>query len=162
MEKKYRKIGLFLLSGLFSAIVALPLHAQTADKLEALLGKQALSWQEAAAFILEASDLGVFNESGAAFKYASEQNWLPKNAASADTASLNGIALLLMRSFNLKGGIFYSIAKSPHHAYRELCYKGIIRGDTDPDMPVSGRELLLISGRILSIKENEAGQGVKK
>ncbi len=58
-----------------------------------------------------------------------------------------------MRSFDLKGGIFFSLTKSPHHAYRELVYRGIIRGKADPDMPVSGRDLLLMINRILAVKE---------
>ena len=139
----------------------LPLFAQTAAKLEALLNEPALTWSAAAAFVLEAAgsenppgSLGQ-EESFSAYRFAVERKWLPKDAAPEDTARLNGIALLLMRSFNLKGGIFYSLSKSPHYAYRELVYSGMIRGDTDPGMPVSGRELLLIISRILSVKEKE-------
>jgi hypothetical protein len=147
----YRKTVLFLILGLFSA----PLFAQTAAKLEALLNEPALTWSAAAAFVLEASEAAGSLGQQEAFSFAVERKWLPKNAAPADTARLNGVALLLLRSFNLKGGIFYSISKSPHHAYRELVYKGLIRGDTDPDMPVSGRDLLLMVSRLLSVKEKE-------
>jgi len=60
---------------------------------------------------------------------------------------------LLMQSFDLKGGIFYRIAKGPHHAYRELVYKNVIRGYTDPKMPVSGQQLLSLISRILAMEE---------
>jgi hypothetical protein len=134
--------------------------AQTAVRLEALLNTPALTWSAAAAFVLEAAgslDTAGSMSGGDAFQFASERKWLPKNAAPEDTARLNGIALLLMRSFELKGGIFYSLTKSPRHAYRELAYKGFIRGDTDPGMTVSGRQLLLIISRILSVKEKNEG-----
>ena len=123
------------------------LFGQTADMLELLLEKPELSWSEAGAFIQDAAETELL-----------EKDLLPKNAAPGDTARLNGVALLLMKSFDIKGGIFYRIAKSPHHAYRELVYRGIIRGDTDPNMAVSGRQLLLMVSRLLSIREDETGE----
>jgi len=139
-------------------ILSTRLFAQTAARLEALLNEPALTWSAVAAFVLEASDsmdAATVLEPADAFRFAVEREWLPKKIAPTDAARLNGTALLLMRSFNLKGGIFYSLTKSPHHAYRELVYKGLIRGDADPDMPVSGRDLLLIVSKLLSIKEKE-------
>ena len=124
--------------------ISAPLFSQTAARLEALLETPALTWEQAAAFIRDAAN----SESP-----DSEQKWLPKNASMGDIARLKGVALLLMRSFEIKGGIFYRIAKSPHHAYRELVYRSVIRGDTDPDMPVSGRNLLLMINRILAMRE---------
>jgi len=143
-----RKTALFFL-GLF---LSAPLFAQTAEKLEALMNEKALNWSQAAAFVLEASMEPASNP-GDAFSFAAGQKWLPKNAAPEDPARLNGVALLLMQSFDLKGGIFYGAFKGPHHAYRELVYKKVIRGNTDPDMPVSGQQLLLMLGRILSLQE---------
>ena len=131
------KIKVLLIAGFFLAFPVF-ISGQTAAKLEVLLETPALSWGEAAAFILEASE--------------TELDWLPNNASLADTARLNGIALLLMQSFDIKGGIFYSLAKSPHHAYRELVYKNVIRGNTDPRMAVSGPELLLMVNRILAMR----------
>ena len=140
-------------------VLSVPLSGQTAAKLEILFETPALNWDKAAAFVLEASDYEIpgmdYIPDDVAFQFVSEQKWLPKNIGPGDTARLNGIALLLMRSFDLKGGIFYSIAKSPHHAYRELVYKNVIRGNTDPDMLVSGPQLLLMVNRILSVTEED-------
>jgi hypothetical protein len=147
--KKY--FCLFALCIFFSPRI----FAQTAAKLEALLNEPALTWSAAAAFVLEASGAAESLDPAEAFRFAVEKDWLPKNAAQADVARLNGVALLLMRSFELKGGLFYNLTKSPHHAYRELVYKGLIRGDTDPEMSVSGQDLLLIVSRLLSMKEKE-------
>jgi len=132
-----------------------PLYSQTAARLETLLEKPAITWSDAAAFVLEASDTAVSNPADA-FRYAMEHQWLPKNAAIDDTVRLNGISLLLMRSFNMKGGIFFNLFKSPHHAYRELVYRGVIRSETDPDMAVSGQQMLLMVSRLLAIKERTA------
>jgi len=148
MTRFQKRVVVLLFVLLFSA----PLFGQTAEKLEVLLNEPELSWSQAAAFIIEAADLNTADPESA-FRFAVEEKWLSKKLAPDGAARLNGIALLLMRSFDLKGGIFYSISKSPHHAYRELVYKNVIRGNTDPDMPVSGRELLMIVSRILTLKE---------
>ena len=158
MTKKIVIMGLF--SGFFM-VLPFRLSAQTAVKLETLLNETALSWSTAAVFVLEASDTGAYSDPSEAFSFAQEHKWLPKNVSPEDSARLNGIALLLMRSFDQKGGLFYSIAKSPHHAYRELAYKGVIRGKADPDMSVSGQELLLMIGRLLDQKEQTELQAVQ-
>jgi hypothetical protein len=138
------------LGGLLHAPTALT--AQTAAEIEALLLAGALSYGDAASFVLQAADVPV---SGTAFSYALEQKWLPANAALADTAALDGVSLLLMRAFGIKGGIMYSAVKSPHYAYRELVHQGIIQGRSDPDMAVSGGLLLFMTGKVLDRIEGE-------
>lgn len=141
--------------GLMLGILSTSLFAQTAARLEALLNEPALNWSAAAAFVLEAADVSGAAGAADAFGVAAERKWLPKKAVPDGAARLDGIALLLMGSFDLKGGMFYRLAKSPHHAYRELVYRGFIRGEADPAMPVSGQQLLLIVSRILSEKEGQ-------
>ncbi|MCL1927745.1 MAG: hypothetical protein FWG07_02990 [Treponema sp.] len=150
---KIRKLPIFLF---LIFILSAPLFGQTAAKVEALLNKTELTWLEVTAFVLEASEAGIFRNEQEAFNLAAGNKWLPKKAESIGTAQLQGVALLLMRSFNLQGGIFYSMTKSPHHAYRELVFKKVIRGTTDPLMSVSGRDLLLMTGRLLAMRENAA------
>ena len=151
--KSYRKAGLILAPILFLCVFLTPLSAQTALRVEAMLEEKTLSWSEAAVFALEAADLEAFVDPVDAFQYALDRKWLPKKALPGDPARLNGISLLLMRAFELKGGFFYTIAKNPHYAYRELVYKEVIQGRTDPGMTVSGPDFLFIIGRILSIVE---------
>jgi outer membrane protein OmpA-like peptidoglycan-associated protein len=62
-----------------------------------------------------------------------------------------------MRSFSLKGGIFYSIFKNPHYSYRELVYQKMIPGKSDPEQMVSGEQLLQIVNRVLYLSEHEDG-----
>jgi hypothetical protein len=125
----------------------------TANKIETLLSTDAVTYAAAAQFLLEASETMKTSKPDEAFKYAVDQKWLPKTAAAGDPARLDAISLLLMRSFNIKGGLFYSFAKNPHYAYRELVHKKIIQGRMDPAMKLSGERLLLITGRILAMQE---------
>ena len=134
-------------------LLSAPLFAQTAGRLEEMLEKPALNWEDAALFALEASEQAVLSNPQDAFDYAYSRKWLPAKAKMGDPARLDGLALLLMRAFDLKGGIFYSIAKNPHYAYRELVYQEFIQGRTDPAMSVSGEDYLFILSRILSAEE---------
>jgi hypothetical protein len=129
-------------------VFAVPIFAQTAVEIEQLLGSDAVSYDQAAQFVLRAADIQV--NPAEAFLYAAERSWLPKNAGSDDKASLEGVSLLVMRGFDLKGGLFYTASKSPHYAYRELVYKNVIQGRADPDMDVSGEFLLVMIGEVLS------------
>jgi len=122
----------------------------TAAEIETLLNTSAVTYAQASRFLLEASNTTKTSNPEEAFSYASQQGWLPKNVAANDRARLDGISLLLMSSFNLKGGALYSLTKSPHYAYRELAYMEVIQGRADPGMNVSGEQLLFITGRILS------------
>ena len=149
MRKKL--IGLlFLLTGGF-------LHAQTtAVEIETLLATNAVSYAQAARFVLEAADVAATDNPEAAFLFAVQQDWLPKNAESGGIARLDEISLLIMGAFEIKGGLMYSIFKNPHYAYRELTHKNIVYGRIDPAMQVTGERLLAYIARILGIREAQA------
>jgi len=137
-------------------LLAAPAFAQTAAEIEKLLETEAVSYAQATWLVLEAAGMSPsFEGSGAdaAFNFAAQQQWLPKKAAAQDKASLEGISLLIMRSFGIKGGLFYSLTKNPHYAYREMVYKDIIQGSSDPQMHVSGNLLLFLVNRVLSRAE---------
>ena len=134
------------------------LYAQVAAEIEKLLETEAVSYEQAAWLVLEAADLSGSFEGSApdgAFNYAAGQGWLPQKAAPGDKASLEGVSLLVMRSFGIKGGLFYSLIKNPHYAYREMVYQDLIQGRSDPQMPVSGDLLLFLVNRVLSRAEEQ-------
>jgi len=127
------------------------LSAQSmAEEIETLLNTGALTYAQTIRFALEASGTLTTSDHEEAFRYVMERKWLPKNISVNNEARLDVISLLLMRSFNIKGGIFYFLFKSPHHAYRELVYKDVIRGRADPAMKVSGELFILMIERIMA------------
>jgi hypothetical protein len=130
--------------------------AQTAAarEIDALLAAPVLTYGQAARFVLEAAEAASTPGPEAAFSFAAERGWLPPKAAAGQTARLDGVSLLIMRAFDLKGGMLYSAAKNAHYAYRNLVYQKVIQGRADPAMPVSGEFLLFMTGRVMSIKEN--------
>jgi hypothetical protein len=143
---------------LFFVLFSAPLFAQTAAELEELLQTKTVSYAQAARFVLEAADTAALKDANAAFAFAVERAWLSKNASAEQAAKLDGIAFLLMRVFAIKGGIWYSLAKNPHYAYRELVYQDIIQGKTDPEMTLTGEQFLFIVNRLLTIREGKHKQ----
>jgi hypothetical protein len=141
-------------------LLAFPAFAQTAAEIEKLLETEAVNYERAAWLVLEAANLsesfeGSGGDADAAFNFAAKQGWLPKNASPDDKAKLAELSLLIMRSFELKGGLFYSLFKNPHYAYRELVYQDIIQGRVDPQMSVSGDLLLFLVNRVLARTEEQ-------
>jgi len=150
----------YLLLSILSFYWLAALPAQTAAELETLLNTQTVTYAQAARFALEAAGAATIASPAEAFRFAQENNWLPKDAAPDTPARLDGVSLLFAQSFKLKGGIFYSLFKNPHYAYRELVYRQAIQGKADPHAAVSGSQLIFITNKLLAMQEKE-GEGGK-
>jgi hypothetical protein len=135
------------------------LNAQTADRIQTLLQTPAVSYAQAARFVLEAADVTGFNQASeedaaqSAMRYAVEKKWLSARADAQDAISLEALSLLIMKAFGLKGGPMYTLFGGAHYSYRELVYKDIIQGRSDPRMKAPGEKMLLIVNRLLYIME---------
>ena len=129
------------------------LSAQTAARIERLLETEAVTYGQVAQFLLEAAGVLGYTAAAEAFRYAEERQWLPGDASPSAEARLDGVALLIMRSFDIRGGIMYSLFRNARYAYRELVYLDVIHGRISPSMAVSGDLLLFMVGRILSLSE---------
>ena len=136
----------------YSLFLAFSLSAQTANELDVLLGKQTVTAAEAARFVLGAAELlppelsGIAAET-AAYTMALSNGWVKKEGSV--NAALSDVAFLIVKAFELKGGVMYRMVKNPRYAYRELIYRRIIQGRADPAMNVSGQRLMQIIGRTL-------------
>ena len=129
------------------------LSAQTAAELDILLNTREVSTAGAARVILEAAKLlpeGLYGEEAqnAAYKTALSMKWLTKEPDEALT--MKDAAFLVMKAFDMKGGLMYSLFHSPRYAYREMVYRKLIQGRSDPAMHVSGPGLLQIMGGTLN------------
>ena len=134
------------------------LFAQTAERIERLLGQGRVSYRDAALLVLEASghlDPSKQTNADDAFSFAKERGWLPKSADANTDAKLDGLSLLVIRAFDINGGLFFSLFKNSHYAYRAMVYREIVQGRSDPQMSVSGELLLYTVNRTLGMGSNE-------
>ena len=136
----------------FLFILCATLNAQTADEIQTLLQTPAVSYAQAARFVLEAADVtGSYDKiSGQdAIRFAVEKKWLPKKANAQDAISLERLSLLIMKAFGVKGGPMYALFGGAHYSYREMVFQDLIQGRSDPHMKVSGERMLFIVNRLL-------------
>jgi hypothetical protein len=133
---------------LFIAPALLP--AQTAKRLDGLLDSAEVNYAGAAMIVLPAAGLmGEDVSPEAAFAEALVRGLLPKKAKPDGAVRLGELAFLVMRAFNMKGGLFYTLFPGPRYAYRELVHRQLIQGRNDPALTLSGERLLRILGRMM-------------
>ena len=126
---------------------------QTAAEMDVLLQTDAVSVSAAARFIMGSAGMLPLELSGAAaetaaYKEAQARGWVKKGPE--DAITLQDTAFLLMRVFEIKGGLLYSIFRSPRYAYREMIYRRLIQGRAYSNMKVSGQRFLQIVGNTLN------------
>jgi len=163
---------LLLFSLLFFLAAFMPssfAFAQTATEMDAMLTANTIRVARAARFVLGAADLlpagvaGADAESSteaegrgsplekAAYDMASSNGWI--NVSSDEAVTMKDAAFLIMKAFDLKGGVMYSLFSNPRYAYREMVYRKLIPGSTDQGMKVSGAKLLLILDKVTRNEE---------
>jgi hypothetical protein len=150
-----KKHNLLFLAVFLGALISAPLHAQTAAELEELLQIRTISYGQAARFVLEAADMTSVNDTAQAFAFAAERAWLPKKASAEKPITLADLSFLIMKAFNIKGGMMYAILPGPRYAYRSMISRSFIKGSSDPAMTVSGERFLLILGNVLDAAGGE-------
>jgi len=131
------------------------LPAQTAAELETVLETPVISCEQAAWFTLAAALDEPPVSSQTAFAQAVSRGWL-KKAAPDDPITLGKLSFLIMRAFEIKGGVMFSIFPGPRYAYRSMLSRSFIQGAADPAMTVSGERFLVILGKVLSAEGGES------
>jgi hypothetical protein len=87
--------------------------------------------------------------------YALDQRWgLPKLKIDSPV-SIDQVSLLIMRSLDMKGGLFYSLFPGPRYALRELTFLRVAAKPNWPDKPVAGDEVMRMLTKAMDIKEKQ-------
>ncbi|MDR3249189.1 MAG: hypothetical protein LBT39_10440 [Treponema sp.] len=141
-------------------VVAGLLAAQTAEEMDHILNTRALSSAQAAWFIMMAAN--KLPSGIDAFALARERHWLSPRARPDSPIQLGEASYLIMRSFDLKGGILYTLFPGPRYACRELVALQFIQGKTDPGSRLGGVEFLQLLGRVLTHTETNDTAGARR
>ena len=151
-----KKIVICIIVSIFPVL----LPAQTATELEIILETEAVTCAQAAKFVLyssKAANVSLENfarQPHPEYLWALANGWL-KFASEDDPISLSNLSFLLMRAFNMKGGLMYRIFPGPRYAYRSMISRNYIQGIADPAMKLDGSRFLLILGRVLNVEGDE-------
>jgi hypothetical protein len=153
---KKGKFGFFLcLCFLLTVFVNHPLPAQSNQLIDELLQEEKATFGKSAYLCLSAANL-IPERSGVtdALAYLEKAGWGMTVKKADEPILLGELAYLLMKSFNMSGGIMYSLAPGPRYACRELAYLEIITGRIHPDRIISGERALQIISNVVAWKED--------
>jgi hypothetical protein len=137
---------------LFSAMAA---RGQNAAEMESLLDAGEITCAQAAYFVFAAAFYNPPQNPQAAFDMALEEGYLPPNSESSNSITMAGLSLLLMKAFDIEGGLMYRLEARSRYAYREMISRGFIEGRSYSTFAVSGEQLLRIVENILAKRETE-------
>ena len=146
---KNKKIAIITVS----LLLLLPacLFAQTAAELVTVLEAPVVTCAQAATFVIGSANI---DHGGNAFEYAAKNGWI-RNASAQTPITLGMLSHLVMKAFNIKGGMMYSIFHGQRYAYRSMVSQSYIQGISDPAMTVTGERFLLLLGKVLSAEGGE-------
>ncbi|MDR1248821.1 MAG: hypothetical protein LBK63_05905 [Treponema sp.] len=148
-----KKAGLFfMLWG--TMLCAVPVFAQTAERLDAILDTERVSFAQAAVIVLPAAGL-LAPDAGEAAAFAQARFYFPRRAEHDGPITMGELSRLVMQCFNLTGGFLYALFPGKRYAYRALAWRRLLPSNPDPGRFLTGEELLYIMGRVLSL----AGEG---
>jgi hypothetical protein len=144
---KASKLPLVFALALSAAALA---RGQTALEMESLLEAGEISFSQAAYFTLASALENPPENPEGAFVMALENGWFPARAERGNPLTLADLSLLIMKAFNLEGGLMYRFFPGGRYAYREMTSRGFIEGRAYPGMKVPGEQFLYILGNVLA------------
>lgn len=130
------------------------IFAQFSDVVTGMLESPAVTWGEAAYVLACALDEPAEpGDAQAALLLLQERDIAPGGVSVEQGITLAQLSGLCMRTWRLRGGLFYSITGADRYAFRELRAKGILPPGADPSMLVDGFDALNIIHSCMELGE---------
>lgn len=76
------------------------------------------------------------------------EGWFDEQLADGPV-TLGLFAYMVMRTFDLHGGVLYAAFPGPRYAAREFAFRSFVTGNTSPYRVLSGADVVNILGRVL-------------
>ena len=131
-------------------VAVLPLEAQSNTVIDALLGSREAAFGDAVYLVLSAAKIVPEKATpNDAVWTLQARDWGVAGRSAKDPIDLGEYAFLLMRAFDLRGGILYRAFPGPRYACRELAFLGLLEGNTAPHRRLGGEEAVRIVSRFL-------------
>jgi hypothetical protein len=136
------------LLALFLAV--LPLEAQSNTVIDALLAADSAAFGDAVYLVLSAAR--IIPEKAApddAVWTLQAKDWRVAGRSAKAPITIGEYAFLLMKAFDIRGGILYRLFPGPRYACRELAFLGLLEGSTATRRRLAGGEAVRILSRFL-------------
>jgi hypothetical protein len=150
--KRILSVLLFLL--VFASINGM---AQSNAAIDALLAQEQAEYSTTVALVLGAAGLIPENATNEqALEFVKNKNWGLALPAGPQAINFGEYSLLLMKSFNLSGGLMYMLFPNSRYAAREIVFRGYMGERKSADSVLSGDDVMRILGNILASKEERS------
>ena len=147
MLKKIFVISIFLILGCLC-------FGQSADMVSKMIESDSVTYEDVAYFC--AINLGLANddtspEDALVALCDAKIFSMPKNSKA--NIAYDALSNMCMKTWGIKGGLFYTLTKSDRYAFKELQYLGFISASENPKKNVSGRDVLNLITRCIEKTE---------
>jgi hypothetical protein len=143
-----KKIQMFFLG--FLLFLPTFLFSQSNAVIDGLLEEEKATYGKAVYMVLSAAELIAEDATAEEALSALEKTgWKVKMKPAEEPIQLGTYAYIVMRAFEIKGGLMYTLFPGPRYASRELGFKSYIKRDAGAYRTLSGREALRILGRVM-------------
>jgi hypothetical protein len=128
--------------------------AQSNALVDEILGQERLTAEAAAYLALAgAGRLDAEAPPADALAYARERGWILAAYNATDAVRLGDFAHLVVRAFEIPGGLMFRLFPGPRYAARELAFREIVVGSVTPYRGLSGEEAMRILAAALDWQE---------
>ena len=129
----------------FFFVTAFVVTAQSSERVSEIISADYVSNAQVAYLAASYKNLTGDNPANEDLYKVLNENGFSLDIEKADEkADLQSVCYVFAKATDLKGGICYSLFKSPRYALRELKANGIIPSKSDPSMKISGRQTISI------------------
>ena len=146
------KVPIIIIFVFLSALV----YAQSSQVIDEILLEEKATFGKTVYLVLTAA--GLIPEEASiqdAVDSLADKEWRVRAQSADAVVGLGALSYLIMKSFDIPGGLFYTIFPGPRYASRELKYLGFFTGRYATGRTVSGEDVLRILGNALAWKEVE-------
>jgi hypothetical protein len=152
---------------LLCAFCMFPIFSQQAELISDILAREKATYMDFAYLI--ASEMGMECTPFEAYTWCDRYGVFGFDDSPLTPIKVSTFSHFMMVSYNLKGGIMWTVFRNPRYAWKELKSSGFWKTGADPAQKMSGRDLVRAIGRFFSMypearlksperKEMEAGR----
>lgn len=146
----------FLLLVVLVGLSATVGFAQSNALIDQVLEQKNVGYSYAAYLVLSAA--GIIQDTSTpeqAMEALKQQDWGIRVPEEPTDISLGQYAYLIMRAFDIPGGLMYRLLPGGRYAAREIAYLGFVADNPSPYRNLSGEEALQILNNVLAWKEEQ-------
>ncbi len=138
------------------------LSAQSASFFTTVYEAETLTWEQAAFLAMAGTERVSDSVSpNVAWEALSKTQWYTNIPQRDAPITASQFSYLLAMAFNVKGGLWFTLFRSERYAYREMVFKKVVPGSTDPGSTLKGTDAMKILEKAIAYfpLESEAEGG---